>query len=300
MGSGDEILGNVERFNAQLLRQENGLVREVYRAYEQARADLLAQFTYRFSLLGDAPTAAQIRALAVDLELIRAIEERMAQLEGEFTEIARRGLAEVSQAGFEQAAQEVGLIARALNINTLSFAIDPLLEATIGPALGQIPGLVGAVKANVLSTLRERLAAGDRFTDIARAVFGKEQGYFRNGLTSAELMTRRSVIQANNNARLLYYEQAKQVVPGLQKQAVAALKSDTTATCLRVHGQIRDLDEPFVIEGQPSFGRRQQQPPFHWNCRTSLVAYHPIFEQTSSLKTADMVQAAQKKELATR
>lgn len=293
------ILTDLERFSAQLLRQENGLVRDVYRAYEQARADLLAQFTYRFSLLGDDPSPAQIRQLATDAELIRAIEERMRALESEFTEIARKGFSDVAEAGFNGAAREVAAIAKAVNVNMLAFAIDPLLELTIGPAIGQIPGLVGNVKTNVITTLRERLAAGDRFTDIARAVFGKEAGYFRNGQTSAELMTRRAVIQANNNARLLYYDQAKQIIPGLKKQAIATFSGDTTRTCLKVHGQIQNLDDPFVIEGEPSFGRRQQQPPFHWNCRTSVVAYHPVFERTSTVKTADMVAQAEK-ELATR
>lgn len=293
------ILTDLERFSAQLLRQENGLVRDVYRAYEQARADLLAQFTYRFSLLGDDPSPAQIRQLATDAELIRAIEERMRALESEFTELARKGFTEISQSSFEAAAGEVAHIAKALEINIFRFAIDPLLELTIGPAIDQIPGLVGTTKTNILTTLRERLASGDRFTDIARAVFGKEAGYFRNGQTSAELMVRRAVIQADSSSRLLYYEQAKRVIPALKKQAVATLSGDTTDVCLRVHGQIRELDEPFEIVGEPSFGRRQQASPFHWRCRTSIVAYHPVFERTSTVKTADMVAQAEK-ELATR
>jgi len=284
----------VDQNQAQALRQENSLIREVHGAYENARHDLLGRFTELFNSLGDEPSPAQIRQLATDANLIRAIEQRVNGLRAELGDTLRSGLTDVSQAGFEAAVREVAILADALGINLIQFAIDPNLELTIGPALEQVPGMAEVLRSNILATLREALASGDRFKVIVDQVFGKNKGPFPRGRTSAELLIRRAVIQANNNARMLYYEQAKGQIPGLKKQAVASIQGDTTETCLKVHGQIRELDEPFETAGREAFSFRQMQPPFHWNCRTSVVAYHPLFEKTSALTTGDMVAAAQK------
>lgn len=302
----DKVLKLVTSQQAAVLRQENALAADVVRAYENARRDLLTRFNDEYGNLGSGaaqgsgPTPEQIRQLANNASLIRAIETRLNQLQAELQGVIREELANVSQSGFETAVQEILVMAEGLGVNFMQFAIDPLLELTIGPALDQVPDLTNTLRAQLTATLREMLASGDRFSDIVKAVFAKEQSIFRNGVISAELMIRRAVIQANNNSRILFYERAKQQIPGLKKQAVAAANSpDTTETCLRVHGQIQDIDKPFEIVGRPSFGNRQMQPPFHWNCRTSVAPYHPVFERTSSLTTADMIAAAQR-ELAKR
>ena len=63
-----------------------------------------------------------------------------------------------------------------------------------------------------------------------------------------------------------------------QKQAVAAIDSRTTDCCLRVHGQIVELDEPFHLTGTPRFADDMDWPGFHWYCRTSGVLYQPEFD----------------------
>lgn len=295
----DKILRLVSQNQAQTLRQENALIREVHTAYDNARRDLLGRFTETFNNLGDDPTPAQIRQLATDANLIRAIETRVRQLQGELGNSLQSGLAGVSEVGFEAAAREIDILAGVLGINLIQFALDPDLELTIGPALEQVPGMGEVLRSNILATLREALASGDRFKVIIDQVFNQHNGPFPRGKTSAELLIRRAVIQANNNSRLLFYERAKQQIPGLKKQAVASIQGDTTETCLNTHGQIRELDEPFDTEGREAFANKQMQPPFHWNCRTSVVAYHPAFENTSALTTSDMVNQAQT-ELASR
>ncbi|MBK8990148.1 MAG: hypothetical protein IPM39_29475 [Chloroflexi bacterium] len=294
-----QIINLVDSAQAAQLRQENALIQEIARAYENARRDLLARFSDQFAALGDDPTPEQIRQLANDANLIRAIEERLAQLEHEMNGIIRSGLTDVSDAAFDLASKEIVLVAEALGVNLLPFALDAFMELTIGPAIEQVPGLISTLRAQLLGTLREMLASGDRFSDIVRIVYQRELGIFPRGRISAELMIRRAVIQAGNNSKMLYYAQAQKQIPGLQKQVVASVGGDTTDTCLRAHGQIQPLDKPFNIEGTPSYGRRQMQPPFHWNCRSSVAPYHPIFERTSSLTTPAM-QAAAQAELANR
>lgn len=290
----DTALAAAQRGQRDLLRREEALARDVLQAYEQARQALMTEFMDRAARLGSDPTPGQIRTLANDLSLIRAIEARMMALELELTNLLRRGLTPISQEAFALAAAEIEALALALDVMVFQFALDPLLELTIGPALAQVPGLIAAQRATIIAAMRESLAAGDRVRDIAQSLFGKSAGIFRNGMTSAELMTRRAVIQANNNSKSLYYEQAqRQYLPTLQKQIVATIGPRTTQTCLRAHGQIKPLDEPFDISGEPSFGRRQMHPPFHWNCRTTVAPYLAQLETTSTLKTSDMRQAAQ-------
>lgn len=291
----DEVMQMVTAQQAATLRQENALAQEVVQAYENARRDLLAGFSDRYAALGLNPSPEQIRQLANDVSMIRAIEQRLAQLQAELQITIREGLTGVAGDAYDAAAAEIMVMAGGLGVPFMTFAIDPNLELTIGPALDQVPGLTSTLRSQLLASIREMLASGDRFSDIVKAVFAKDQSIFRNGVISAELMVRRAVIQANNNSRLIFYEQAKRQIPGLKKQAVAAANSpDTTETCLRVHGQIQPLDRPFEIVGRPSFGSRQMQPPFHWNCRTSVAPYHPIFEKTSSYSTADMQAEAQR------
>ncbi len=289
----DQIMNLVNQQTAQLLRQENSLVRQVIQGYENARRDLLASFTDRFNSLGENPDPAVIRQLATDMNMIRAIEARLAQLQQETEGLLSEGLQSVGGAGWSAAMQEVGVLARGLGINLMRFAVDPNLELTIGAAVGQVTGWASTLQSRITATLRESLASGDRFSTIVRQVFGQNGGIWPNGRTSAELMVRRAVIQAYNNARMLFYEQSQQYVPGLQKQAVAAISGRTTETCLMVHGQIKPLNEPFQLEGKEAFSGRLMQPPFHWHCRTVVVGYHPIFEDSSGMKTSDMLRQAQ-------
>ena len=268
----------VNQQQAALLRQENALAKQIAEAYEAARLALLADFTERFQAMGENPEPAAIRQMATNLNLIRAIENRLALLGREMEGILTGGLQEVGQDGFEAARVQIDMMAAALGIELPRFAVDPNLELTIAPAIEQVPGLVSTMQSRVTATLRESLASGDRFSTISQTVYGKHQGIWPNGKSSAELMVRRAVIQVNNNARMLFYEQAKKSIPGLKKQAIAAIQPDrTTETCRRVHEQIKELDQPFETTGKEAFSRWQMQPPFHWICRTTVVAYHDAF-----------------------
>lgn len=76
-----------------------------------------------------------------------------------------------------------------------------------------------------------------------------------------------------------------------KRQAIAAIDENTTDCCLRVHGQIVGLDEPFHLTGQPRFGPYIQNPPFHFHCRTSQALYVPAMEKIG-VPTAEMRDAA--------
>lgn len=63
-----------------------------------------------------------------------------------------------------------------------------------------------------------------------------------------------------------------------RKQAVAGLDERTTDCCLRVHGQVQPLDDPFKLTGTPRYADEMDWPAFHYYCRTSGVLYLPEFD----------------------
>lgn len=78
--------------------------------------------------------------------------------------------------------------------------------------------------------------------------------------------------------------------PGVtwNRQAVAALDARTTDCCLRVHGQIVGMDEPFTLVGTPRYADQMMDRPFHDYCRTSVALYHVAFDDglTEAMRTA--------------
>lgn len=63
------------------------------------------------------------------------------------------------------------------------------------------------------------------------------------------------------------------------RQVIATIDELTTETCLRTHGQVKGINQPFEIRGTPRFSDQIMSPPFHWYCRTSVSLYHPTMEE---------------------
>jgi hypothetical protein len=280
---------------ASQLRQENAIVRQILAAYDEARKVLMGELSLAYSRLGDNPSREAVRLLASNASLIQAIEQRIASLGATLTQEMRAALTEMLTATADDVSQQVLLLANALEIGFIRFGIDELVELTIQTAIDQIPGIVQTLQTSIVAELRSGLAQGQRFSELRDRLFTLNNAIFPRAKTSAELMVRRAVIQANNNARQIFIDRAAEQVPGLARQVVARIGGDTTKLCLRAHGQIQPIGKPFELSSGPPdpFQRKMMAPPFHWNCRTSVVPYHPRFEQTSSLTTADMITAAQ-------
>lgn len=291
----DAIIKRMDTAQAAQLRQENALVRAILAAYDDARASLMGQLASAYASLGDNPSREAVRRLASQASLIQAIEQRMANLGATLTREMREALSEMLAATADDVSAQVLLLAEALEVGFIRFGIDELVELTIQTAIDQIPGLITTLQTSLVAELRSGLAQGQRFSELRDRLFTLHNSIFARGKTSAELMVRRAVIQANNNARQIFIERAAEQVPGMARQVVAHIGKNTTRLCLRAHGQIQPVGKPFELSSGPPepFQRKMMAPPFHWYCRTGVVPYHPRFEQTSSLTTADMVAAAQ-------
>ncbi len=296
MMSHEEVIQSVTAHMATIQKREARLVRKVIRAYATALTDIRTRVAARLQTLGDTPTPSQIRSMGNDVMLIRAIEARLAILEDEFVGIFREEIPVVARMGILSGSEEVLIIAKALGVELFEFSINPLLEPVIESTIQQIPGEIAKFKGAIVAELRAGLSAGEPIPALMRRVFQRtpvdgRSSTFKRGMVSAELLTRRAVVQASNNAKAIYLEETQQQLPQLRKQAVASINGRTSDTCLRVHGQIKPINKPFDLSGTARFARRMMAPPFHWNCRTTVAAYHPVFEE-GGVTTADMRREA--------
>jgi len=291
----NRITNSITASQKRIGRIDRKLAREIVSAYQSARRELLAYLADGYAQLGTQPSPAQIRSLLTRAGLIDAIDSRMAEMQQELILVLDENLRMATDASYQAIASEIEILAHSLEVGTLMpFAIDPLLELTVAPALDQVPGLVSAVRSQLRGSLRSSLAQGQRMEEISRALYGVNNSIFSRGMTSARLMGHRAVTEAENVARLAYLDHAKGQIPQLKKQAIARIDSRTSETCLNVHGQIQEIDKPFNTDGKEAFAPQQMAPPFHWGpCRTSVTAYHPIFEQSSKLTTSDLTEEAQ-------
>lgn len=293
----DRVMRLLTAEQAALMRTENRLVKAVLADYAQVRRGLAADFAAVFDTLPDNPTDAQIRALANNATLIAAIDRRMIELNTLLNQTIDPVINDIAYSAFNAAKAEVDILAAGLGISVFFFEVDPLIDLVVQSVIEQIPLEVESFRLLLISELRQGLIAGESTQEISKRLFSTvpvdgRVSVSRRGEVSAELMTRRGVIQANTNSKLIAYSEAKKQIPELQKQAVASINAQTTQTCLRVHGQIRDIGEPFTLTGDPRFARNMQGSPFHWNCRTDVVAYVEAFDQGSNVTTADMRAAA--------
>lgn len=81
------------------------------------------------------------------------------------------------------------------------------------------------------------------------------------------------------------------------RQAVAAIDERTTDCCLRVHGQVAELDGDFRLDGTPRYADRMRNPPFHDFCRTATCLVRR--DEAGDQITDNMVSAA-RREIAAR
>lgn len=288
----------LERNQALLERAEDRHARQVAQAYNQARRELVSTLIERWT-----GSAALRPGAAVDLlrrsALLSQVDDRLIDLEQQTGTILRDVVSSTSELAVESVQRELALLPSAFQVSMQFTGIDErMIEQFIPAVLEDIEGIRRMVRLQLGRELQSGLLQGESFPNLVRRLMaatadGEGPAVWRNGQLSAERMTRRTVITAANAAKQdAYGEINRRGGVRVQKQAVAAIQDNTTVTCLRVHGQIRDVDQPFTLTGEPRFAREMQHPAFHWNCRTSEVMYHPSFEQ-GGLNTPNMRSSAQ-------
>lgn len=273
---------------------ENRAARQVAAAYNQARRELLDAILSAWGQNRVLDGRDAVRLLQ-RLAILQQVDGRLLQLERQLGVILRDIVVSQDEIALTALQRELALLPADIRPNVAQFAtVDTaLVEEFLPIALDDVQLGTGALRATLRRELQSGLIQGESFPNlVARLMATSEPSTWRNGALSAERMTRRLVITANNAAKNAYLTRAREELPDIRKQAVASISSRTTDTCIRVHGQIQDVDRPFVLTGEPKFAREMMHPAFHWNCRTAETMWHPAFER-SGLTTANMRSSAE-------
>lgn len=262
-------------------------------AYNQARRELLDAILQMWSRLQAgalAPTPERLLQLIRQMGMLEMIDGRLRRLEEETGVILRGVVVHASEQGLDAIQRELATLPVEVRQAMRPFSrIDSVMVDRFLPlALDNAHLAVGTLNSTLRRELQAGVLQGESFPALVQRMFGVDQSVWARGRISAELGVRRMVIHANNAARLDYLRQARSDIPELQKQVVASVQADTTETCLRAHGQVRPLDENFELTGEPRFADEMLHTPFHWNCRSAIAAWHPVFERggmtTSSMR----------------
>lgn len=284
----------LERNQRLLETAENAAAKEIARAYSAARRELVADILDRWTVSGVMTPGQAVRVFR-SMGLLEAIDRRLEELEQAHGAILRNVLNATDERALLAVGRELSLLPAALRPDLSAFARinAALIEQFLPQALDDAELVGRSLRITVRRELQNGLIQGEAFPSLVRRVFDVAQpSPFRNGMVSAERGVRRLVITAENAARNAYIGRAQQDIPELKRQAVAVIQGRTTDTCLRVHGQIVGVDEPFELSGEPRFADSMMHPAFHWNCRTAVAAWHPVFER-GGLTTSNMERSAQ-------
>ena len=283
----------VDRIQEVTLTAENRAAREIARVYNQARRELVATLLERWT----GSTALRPQD-AIDLlrrlNLLDQVNARLLQLERETGLILRDVVTSSTERALDNVSRELRMLPTELRSDVRPFSrINTQMTERFVPLVldnaGQTAQTLGMT---IRRELQAGLLQGESFPNLVSRLMAADSGAFARGRNSAVLAARRTVITAENAAKQEYYEQTKRDIPEIKKQAIAVVQSRTTDCCLRVHGQIVDVDESFTLTGTPRFADRMQHPSFHWNCRKAVGMDHPSFE-SGGLTTANMRSSAQ-------
>ncbi len=127
-------------------------------------------------------------------------------------------------------------------------------------------------------TIRQGMAAGETNSDLVRRIVGTRDGtmpgIMKIAKRDAAALVQSSVQSVANETRVQFYKENDDIIEGYIYHAT--LDNRTTQQCAALDGYMWDLD------GNPVPGQDRevdfQQPPLHWNCRSTLLPLMKKFE----------------------
>jgi hypothetical protein len=273
----------VETFTSQMRRLEARYLKELQQPLKETRLILL-------------------EALLQDPSGLAAVARReFGALYGRITAVASGFASPLEELALILAERQFDLVSH-VGAQTTSF--DLARQSTAGRRQGLLlastqgaTAWLDMLQAQFLVEL-SRLRAADELPQaiadrlLAEEIASGRVSIWRTGNNLAALESQRSLWEASSALTgVLYQAGQSQTGERWRKQAVAVIAKNTTDCCLRVHGQIQDLDAPFELEGTPRYADEQQHPPFHDFCRTVESLWVEKFE-TAGVTTGQMRDAA--------
>lgn len=194
----------------------------------------------------------------------RAIADVLITLRLALEAIVRRAISEAAAVGLQSAAGQVSAYQGAgLELRPVAHIADTetLVTGWLATVSAQVDKAQALAAANMEAEMvRASLIPATVNRDGSQWIAAASALAFRSYLTGAGDMPAPDL-------------------PDFQRQAIAAIDGRTTDCCLAVTGQVVNINEPFQLTADPRpWGDRLLDPPFHWNCRTSVVLYRPEYD----------------------
>lgn len=303
--------------NADLLILEKATIQDITKAYEVARTEIAKELKEAWNTYAqnfETMTAAQKELAQIQFmrsaKLYENLETRISQLGGKVDKINSMAILEASGISNEFVKNELETLAFFTNLDPQNFARINTVQAEImANKVNQGTKFVSeAQRAEVLPQLRQQIRIGilkgesiDRITDrivskTALTLEGVNKGVFSSIEARAKLNARWGIIESSSAAAVTQYGAFNQrcqdadIKVQVKKQVIAQVDERTTVCCIYANGQIQEIDKPFDTE-QGSF----DYTPFHCNCRSTVAAWHELFEQFG--KSTKQMHEDSKKEI---
>ena len=261
----NEIVRRFGSMESETVRRAMEMLRQLQNqiAGELLRADGVTSFT-----------AFRLKELSANLErMIQEYERQLMALAGESlrdgytlgTQSVTEPLAAAGfQAAFFQPSQaQVNVL--------LDFSADLIKNIT--------SGMLSKINTQIRIAALGNRSTMDAMQEITR-ILGLKAGKKMTATDiayRAEMIFRTETMRAFNLATQSQQQASAQLFPGLQKQWVATGDGRTRASHLAAHGQVVDVDKPFVVGGAELMHPHDPAGPASQtiNCRCRTVTIHP-------------------------
>jgi len=206
-------------------------------------------------------------------ELQRSLDQRLASLERRL----RDELAPKIQAALETGQRSIQEPATLFGVNVPLVAVPQnLVDVVQGFTADLIKRISDETRARINADLAVSILRGDSILDAGRRIgrnLGQRGTTFGAISNRAETIARTEILRAYSVAQQASLRQIADYVPQLQKQWIATLDDRVRPAHRQAHGQIRDWDEPFEVDGEDLMYPRDPggSPENTINCRCVVV-----------------------------
>lgn len=295
-----EYAANLQRVDASMRRKARALLKKV-------EDELIEQ-------LMDADPSGALRQASKDLRTQQLIKQVRASITKDYKSLSGGMIDDLKDLSRVEASFAAGTINSYIGVELLSTTLTPSLLTQLAkntlimgaPSSEWWSRQSASLTMRFSDQIRRGMAQGETVSQLSQRIrgtsTGRRIGYttesgrqrfateFQGGIMDisrreADALVRSSVQAVSQATRIETYEQNDDVVKGIK--ALVVLDARTTQTCMALSGQ------SWTLKGEPldGSGPFPGYPPYHFNCRTTMV---PVLFSWEELASGDKKAIARK------
>jgi SPP1 gp7 family putative phage head morphogenesis protein len=213
-------------------------------------------------------------------ELQGSIDQKIAALEQRLKQELAPRIEAALQAGRRSALEPAAVLEVSVPLTDLP---QNLVDVVQGFTADLIKRISDETRARINADLAVSILRGDSILDAGRRIgrsLGSRGTTFGAISNRAETIARTEILRAYAVAQQASFRQMADYVPKLKKQWIASLDDRVRPAHRQAHGQTRDWDEPFTVDGEDLMYPRDPggSPGNTINCRCVSVPVLPEVE----------------------